>query len=113
MTVTNRITLAGARLVLPGGVVDGDLDLTGSTVVPGFVDLHVHVALSCEPMVRATVPVERLVRCAHRSPVGGRPGRLTTSKGRWPAASSASAATRTAPASTPGSAARRRPPPSA
>ncbi|MCX5211327.1 N-acetylglucosamine-6-phosphate deacetylase [Kitasatospora sp. NBC_00240] len=54
--------LAGARLVLPGGVVEdgrltvkgttlsafggdrqpGDLDLTGHTVVPGFVDLHVH-----------------------------------------------------------------------
>ena len=54
--------LAGARLVLPGGVIDdgrvtidgsvlsgfggerepGDLDLTGYTVVPGFVDLHVH-----------------------------------------------------------------------
>ncbi|MFF2750534.1 N-acetylglucosamine-6-phosphate deacetylase, partial [Kitasatospora sp. NPDC058048] len=61
MIVTNRITLAGARLVLPGGVVEGDrlaveneriaglggdtapgdLDLTGYTVVPGFVDLHV------------------------------------------------------------------------
>ncbi|MFD0404873.1 N-acetylglucosamine-6-phosphate deacetylase [Kitasatospora sp. NPDC127116] len=58
----DRITLAGARLVLPGGVVEGDrlavggeriaglggdtepgdLDLTGYTVVPGFVDLHVH-----------------------------------------------------------------------
>ncbi|MGW6915400.1 N-acetylglucosamine-6-phosphate deacetylase [Kitasatospora sp. NPDC054939] len=57
-----RITLSGARLVLPGGVVDhgrisvggpaitglggpaqaGDLDLAGHTVVPGFVDLHVH-----------------------------------------------------------------------
>ncbi|MFE2724703.1 N-acetylglucosamine-6-phosphate deacetylase [Kitasatospora sp. NPDC059327] len=56
------IALAGARLVLPGGVVEddrlaveggriaglggtavpGDLDLTGYTVVPGFVDLHVH-----------------------------------------------------------------------
>ncbi|WP_416876437.1 N-acetylglucosamine-6-phosphate deacetylase, partial [Kitasatospora sp. SC0581] len=54
--------MAGARLVLPGGVVEGDrlavegeriaglggdsepgdLDLTGYTVVPGFVDLHVH-----------------------------------------------------------------------
>jgi len=54
--------LAGARLVLPGGVVENgriavegtriaglggearpsDLDLTGYTVVPGFVDLHVH-----------------------------------------------------------------------
>ncbi|MFJ2582147.1 N-acetylglucosamine-6-phosphate deacetylase [Kitasatospora aureofaciens] len=63
----DRIALAGARLVLPGGVVEGDrlavegsriaaitsgasggetepgdLDLTGHTVVPGFVDLHVH-----------------------------------------------------------------------
>ncbi|MFE2413714.1 N-acetylglucosamine-6-phosphate deacetylase [Kitasatospora sp. NPDC059408] len=63
----DRTALAGARLVLPGGVVDGeriavegdriaaitsgargggaepgDLDLTGHTVVPGFVDLHVH-----------------------------------------------------------------------
>ncbi|GAA2743022.1 N-acetylglucosamine-6-phosphate deacetylase [Kitasatospora cinereorecta] len=58
----DRIALAGARLVLPGGVVDrgrltiegtriaalggdaepGDLDLAGHTVVPGFVDLHVH-----------------------------------------------------------------------
>ncbi|MGW4895814.1 N-acetylglucosamine-6-phosphate deacetylase, partial [Kitasatospora sp. NPDC004240] len=57
-----RIDLSGARLVLPGGVVEngrisvggrtitglggpaqaGDLDLTGHTVVPGFVDLHVH-----------------------------------------------------------------------
>ncbi|MEV6973932.1 N-acetylglucosamine-6-phosphate deacetylase [Kitasatospora sp. NPDC093806] len=57
-----RTALAGARLVLPGGVVEGDrlaiegpriaglggaaapgdLDLTGHTVVPGFVDLHVH-----------------------------------------------------------------------
>ena len=62
-----RTVLSGARLVLPGGVVDGgritvegslltavthgagggvpepgDLDLTGLTVVPGFVDLHVH-----------------------------------------------------------------------
>ncbi|MFI9275060.1 N-acetylglucosamine-6-phosphate deacetylase [Kitasatospora sp. NPDC052896] len=56
------VTLAGARLVLPTGVVEngrltfagstiesiggeravGDLDLTGCTVVPGFVDLHVH-----------------------------------------------------------------------
>ncbi|MFD4399487.1 N-acetylglucosamine-6-phosphate deacetylase [Kitasatospora sp. NPDC058478] len=56
------MSLAGARLVLPGGVVEGgrlavegdriaglggesgpgDLDLTGYTVVPGFVDLHVH-----------------------------------------------------------------------
>lgn len=60
-------TLAGARLVLPGGVVEDGrlafsggtitgiggpraaggldltaLDLTGFTVVPGFVDLHVH-----------------------------------------------------------------------
>ncbi|GAA0684907.1 N-acetylglucosamine-6-phosphate deacetylase [Kitasatospora atroaurantiaca] len=54
--------LVGARLVLPGGVVEngrltvegttiaglggdrqpGDVDLTGFTVVPGFVDLHVH-----------------------------------------------------------------------
>ncbi|MFI9362308.1 N-acetylglucosamine-6-phosphate deacetylase [Kitasatospora sp. NPDC053057] len=63
MIVTGRIALAGARLVLPGGVVEGgllavegsriaaitsgetepgDLDLTGYTVVPGFVDLHVH-----------------------------------------------------------------------
>ncbi|MGW7697384.1 N-acetylglucosamine-6-phosphate deacetylase [Kitasatospora sp. NPDC054768] len=60
--MADRIALAGARLVLPGGVVDGDrlavegeriaglggdtepgdLDLTGYTVVPGFVDLHVH-----------------------------------------------------------------------
>ncbi|MEV6206503.1 N-acetylglucosamine-6-phosphate deacetylase [Kitasatospora sp. NPDC051914] len=58
----DRIALAGARLVLPGGVVENgrltvegsriaalggerepaDLDLTGCTVVPGFVDLHVH-----------------------------------------------------------------------
>ncbi|WP_405012039.1 N-acetylglucosamine-6-phosphate deacetylase [Kitasatospora sp. NBC_01539] len=58
----DRIALAGARLVLPDGVtengritvegariaafggdsVPGDLDLTGYTVVPGFVDLHVH-----------------------------------------------------------------------
>ncbi|MEV7212672.1 N-acetylglucosamine-6-phosphate deacetylase [Kitasatospora cineracea] len=58
----DRTALAGARLVLPGGVIDagrisvegariaglggevepGDLDLTGHTVVPGFVDLHVH-----------------------------------------------------------------------
>ncbi|MFB7907929.1 N-acetylglucosamine-6-phosphate deacetylase [Kitasatospora sp. NPDC056076] len=63
----DRTALSGARLVLPGGVVDGgrlavqgeriaalspaasggeaepgDLDLTGHTVVPGFVDLHVH-----------------------------------------------------------------------
>ncbi|MEU3494714.1 N-acetylglucosamine-6-phosphate deacetylase [Kitasatospora cineracea] len=58
----DRTALAGARLVLPGGVIDagrvsvegariaglggevepGDLDLTGYTVVPGFVDLHVH-----------------------------------------------------------------------
>ncbi|MFF2041542.1 N-acetylglucosamine-6-phosphate deacetylase [Kitasatospora sp. NPDC058170] len=58
----DRTALAGARLVLPGGTVDGgritiegeritalggpnepgDLDLTGYTVVPGFVDLHVH-----------------------------------------------------------------------
>ncbi|WP_442906045.1 N-acetylglucosamine-6-phosphate deacetylase [Kitasatospora sp. NBC_00458] len=57
-----RTALAGARLVLPGGIVEGDrlavegtriagvggattagdLDLTGYTVVPGFVDLHVH-----------------------------------------------------------------------
>ncbi|MCX4690333.1 N-acetylglucosamine-6-phosphate deacetylase [Kitasatospora purpeofusca] len=56
------LALSGARLVLPGGVVEngrlavegeriaglggtatpGDLDLTGYTVVPGFVDLHVH-----------------------------------------------------------------------
>ncbi|MDH6579625.1 N-acetylglucosamine-6-phosphate deacetylase [Kitasatospora sp. MAP5-34] len=69
-TAQNRIAapqrgpaLAGARLVLPGGVVEngrlavegtriagiellhrqpGDLDLGGHTVVPGFVDLHVH-----------------------------------------------------------------------
>ncbi|MFJ8478348.1 N-acetylglucosamine-6-phosphate deacetylase, partial [Kitasatospora sp. NPDC094011] len=60
---SSRIVLSGARLVLPGGVVEGDrlavegeriaavasgavqpgdLDLTGHTVVPGFVDLHVH-----------------------------------------------------------------------
>ncbi|MCX4753639.1 N-acetylglucosamine-6-phosphate deacetylase [Kitasatospora purpeofusca] len=58
----DRLALSGARLVLPGGVVEGDrlavegeriaglggtatpgdLDLTGYTVVPGFVDLHVH-----------------------------------------------------------------------
>ncbi|GLW55214.1 N-acetylglucosamine-6-phosphate deacetylase [Kitasatospora phosalacinea] len=58
----DRTALAGARLVLPGGVIDAgrisvagtrvaglggeaepsDLDLTGYTVVPGFVDLHVH-----------------------------------------------------------------------
>lgn len=58
----DRTALAGARLVLPGGVADGDrltvegeriaglggesepgdLDLSGHTVVPGFVDLHVH-----------------------------------------------------------------------
>ncbi|MFD8788317.1 N-acetylglucosamine-6-phosphate deacetylase, partial [Kitasatospora sp. NPDC059599] len=67
MTAEDRTVLAGARLVLPGGVVEdhrlvvegdriravtngtddgdtepGDLDLTGHTVVPGFVDLHVH-----------------------------------------------------------------------
>ncbi|WP_329493448.1 N-acetylglucosamine-6-phosphate deacetylase [Kitasatospora herbaricolor] len=54
--------LSGARLVTPGGTVDngrlliegariaglggapepGDVDLAGHTVVPGFVDLHVH-----------------------------------------------------------------------
>ncbi|WP_035798800.1 N-acetylglucosamine-6-phosphate deacetylase [Kitasatospora mediocidica] len=59
---TVRTALAGARLVLPTGVVENgrltvagstiesvggtaradDLDLTGCTVVPGFVDLHVH-----------------------------------------------------------------------
>ncbi|KDN83706.1 N-acetylglucosamine-6-phosphate deacetylase [Kitasatospora cheerisanensis] len=58
----DRTALAGARLVLPGGVIEGgrltvegariadlggeaaagDLDLAGYTVVPGFVDLHVH-----------------------------------------------------------------------
>ncbi|MFC5667234.1 N-acetylglucosamine-6-phosphate deacetylase [Kitasatospora misakiensis] len=58
----DRLALSGARLVLPGGVVEGDrlavegeriaglggsatpgdLDLTGYTVLPGFVDLHVH-----------------------------------------------------------------------
>ncbi|MFD8483714.1 N-acetylglucosamine-6-phosphate deacetylase [Kitasatospora sp. NPDC059673] len=58
----DRTALAGARLVVPGGVIEGgrltvvgpriadlggerapgDLDLTGCTVVPGFVDLHVH-----------------------------------------------------------------------
>ncbi|GAA1394766.1 N-acetylglucosamine-6-phosphate deacetylase [Kitasatospora putterlickiae] len=58
----DRLALTGARLVLPGGVVEGDrlavegdriaglggsatpgdLDLSGYTVVPGFVDLHVH-----------------------------------------------------------------------
>ncbi|MGW2374479.1 N-acetylglucosamine-6-phosphate deacetylase [Kitasatospora sp. NPDC001683] len=57
------MTLASACLILPGGVIEGgrlavegdriaaitsgesepgDLDLTGYTVVPGFVDLHVH-----------------------------------------------------------------------
>ncbi|MDH6112252.1 N-acetylglucosamine-6-phosphate deacetylase [Kitasatospora sp. MAP12-15] len=61
-TAASRTALAGARLVLPTGVVEngrltlagstiesvggsaraGDLDLTGCTVVPGFVDLHVH-----------------------------------------------------------------------
>ncbi|MEV7597339.1 amidohydrolase family protein, partial [Kitasatospora sp. NPDC089797] len=61
--ISSRTVLSGARLVLPGGVVEGDrlavegeriaviasgaaepgdLDLTGHTVVPGFVDLHVH-----------------------------------------------------------------------
>ncbi|MFJ8437812.1 N-acetylglucosamine-6-phosphate deacetylase [Kitasatospora griseola] len=59
----DRTALAGARLVLPDGVIEGgrltvdgaritdlgagpaeagDLDLSGYTVVPGFVDLHVH-----------------------------------------------------------------------
>ncbi|MFF4651775.1 N-acetylglucosamine-6-phosphate deacetylase [Streptomyces sp. NPDC001380] len=61
----DRTVLAGARLVLPSGVVEdgvlaveggritasgpagpdplpGALDLAGRTVVPGFVDLHVH-----------------------------------------------------------------------
>ncbi|MER7756077.1 N-acetylglucosamine-6-phosphate deacetylase [Kitasatospora sp. NPDC097643] len=62
MSTADRTALAGARLVLPDGVVDdgrivlaggridgfggeaepGDLDLAGYTVVPGFVDLHVH-----------------------------------------------------------------------
>ncbi|MER5637437.1 N-acetylglucosamine-6-phosphate deacetylase [Kitasatospora sp. NPDC002227] len=62
MTTADRTALAGARLVLPGGVIEngrlavegatiaglggdrepGDVDLTGHTVVPGFVDLHVH-----------------------------------------------------------------------
>ncbi|MFI6447919.1 N-acetylglucosamine-6-phosphate deacetylase [Kitasatospora sp. NPDC050543] len=62
MTTADRTALSGARLVLPGGVLDhgrlvvegtaiagiggaaqpGDLDLAGYTVVPGFVDLHVH-----------------------------------------------------------------------
>ncbi|MFF7632255.1 N-acetylglucosamine-6-phosphate deacetylase [Kitasatospora sp. NPDC008050] len=58
----DQTALAGARLVLPTGIVEdgrlafsgstiaqiggerapGDLDLSGYTVVPGFVDLHVH-----------------------------------------------------------------------
>ncbi|MGF1432267.1 N-acetylglucosamine-6-phosphate deacetylase [Kitasatospora sp. LaBMicrA B282] len=66
MTTADRTVLSGARLVLPSGVVErgrlafegatittidgadgtspapGELDLTGYTVVPGFVDLHVH-----------------------------------------------------------------------
>ncbi|MFE9424449.1 N-acetylglucosamine-6-phosphate deacetylase [Kitasatospora sp. NPDC006697] len=62
MTADVVTALAGARLVLPTGVVEngrlafsgstiasiggdrapGDLDLAGYTVVPGFVDLHVH-----------------------------------------------------------------------
>jgi N-acetylglucosamine-6-phosphate deacetylase len=66
MTAADRIVLTGGRMVLPAGVVEnglltvengritaagpsgrapsvpGALDLGGRTVVPGFVDLHVH-----------------------------------------------------------------------
>ncbi|MEV0530442.1 N-acetylglucosamine-6-phosphate deacetylase [Kitasatospora sp. NPDC050463] len=40
----DRLTVAGTRIraVTTGGAEPGDLDLTGYTVVPGFVDLHVH-----------------------------------------------------------------------
>jgi N-acetylglucosamine-6-phosphate deacetylase len=61
VTTTQRTVLAGARVVLPSGVVDGGrvtvegariaaneagepatADLTGHTLVPGFVDIHNH-----------------------------------------------------------------------
>lgn len=61
VTTTQRTVLAGARVVLPSGVVDGarltvegtriaanetaeatTVDLAGYTVVPGFVDIHNH-----------------------------------------------------------------------
>jgi N-acetylglucosamine-6-phosphate deacetylase len=64
VTTTQRTVLTGARVVLPSGVVDGGritvegtrlaadepgaaagthtVDLTGRTVVPGFVDIHNH-----------------------------------------------------------------------
>ena len=65
VTTTQRTVLAGARVVLPSGVVDGGritvegtriaanapagaeaaaatVDLAGHTVVPGFVDIHNH-----------------------------------------------------------------------
>lgn len=61
VTTTQRTVLTGARVVLPSGVVEngrvtvdggrivadesaeaGTLDLSGHTVVPGFVDIHNH-----------------------------------------------------------------------
>ena len=43
VTENGRITIEGARIAAFGGASGaGDLDLTGYTVVPGFVDLHVH-----------------------------------------------------------------------
>jgi N-acetylglucosamine-6-phosphate deacetylase len=61
VTTTQRTVLAGARVVLPSGVVEGGrltvdgsriaaneaaepatVDLTGHTLVPGFVDIHNH-----------------------------------------------------------------------
>jgi N-acetylglucosamine-6-phosphate deacetylase len=61
VTTTQRTVLTGARVVLPSGVVDGGritvdgariaaneaaepatVDLTGHTLVPGFVDIHNH-----------------------------------------------------------------------
>ncbi|MCA1620253.1 MAG: N-acetylglucosamine-6-phosphate deacetylase [Acidobacteria bacterium] len=84
--VTPPLLLAGARLVLPGGVAEGEsllveggrvarvgagveappgareVDLAGLTVYPGFVDVHIHGAVGVDTLEADTEDLLRVAR---------------------------------------------------